>query len=171
MSPAAAMQGSMVALTISGESFDPAAVLEIDNPHVHLSSPTTSCTGACNCQYQVLATVEPMAANVQPAEIGDFTLSVHNPGGLSDDSETFEVLVSQVRFDINRTVASTDRRLDGLDTAWLGKAFGTQAGSPIYDPDYDFDGNGWVDGVDLAYLGSNFGECWSGSTWNTSACD
>ena len=170
MSPSSAMQGSIVALTVSGESFGPGAVLEIDNPNVHLSDPVASCNGACNCQYQILATIEPTAANVQPAEVGDFTLTIRNPGGLADASETFEVVVSQSRFDINRTVPSTDRRLDGLDTAWLGKAFGTQPGNAIYDPDYDFDGNGWVDGEDLAYLGSNFGECWSGSTWNASSC-
>jgi hypothetical protein len=170
-SPSSAMQGSVLALTVTGKSFDPGAVLEIDNPDVVLSNPLVTCNGSCSCQYQVLATVEPMASNVQAAEIGDFTLHVRNPNGLADASETFEILVNPERFDINTTVASTIERLDGLDTAWLAKAFGTQSGNAIFDPDYDFDGNGWVDGVDLSYLGSNFGECWSGSTWNTSSCD
>jgi hypothetical protein len=40
------------------------------------------------------------------------------------------------------------------------------------DADDDFDGDGWVDGDDLAYIASNLGRCWSASAknWSLSAC-
>ena len=41
---------------------------------------------------------------------------------------------------------------------------------PLYDPDFDFDGDGWVDGQDLAYLASNMGRCWDGAAWTLAAC-
>jgi hypothetical protein len=52
----------------------------------------------------------------------------------------------------------------------MGRLFGTEAGDALYNPDLDMDGDGWVDGEDLSYLASNFGECWSGTDWSAAAC-
>jgi hypothetical protein len=165
------MQGSAFTLTISGESFDPSSVLTIDNPGIVLENALASCDGGCNCEYEVVATVEPTAESVQPAQIGASTVVLTNPDGLTDASTSFEVDINPARFDVNVSVPDTVGRLDGLDAAWLSVVFGTQIGDGDYDPDFDFDGDGWVDGVDLAYLGSNFGECWDGATWKASACE
>lgn len=168
--PTSGMQGNSFTLTVSGESFADGALLQIDNPNVVLENASLTCSG-CNCVYEVLATVEPMVEGVQPAQIGEFELTLSNLNGLFDSSLTFEVLLSEGRFDVNRSNGDTDGRLDGLDAAWISTVFGQKLGDSNYDPDYDFDGDGWVDGVDLAYLGSNFGECWNGVTWNASACE
>ena len=119
----------------------------------------------------MVATVEPTTEGVQPAQVGESTLVLANPNGLTDSSITFEVDIDPARFDVNVSVPDTVGRLDGLDAAWMSVIFGTQIGDGGYDPDFDFDGDGWVDGVDLAYLGSNFGECWDGATWKASACE
>ena len=68
------------------------------------------------------------------------------------------------------TVDSSRDRVDGQDTLWMLRQFGVDETDPLYDADYDMDGNGWIDGDDLAYLASGFGRCWDGQTWNVNAC-
>ena len=55
---------------------------------------------------------------------------------------------------------------------YLSRQFGMRESNPNYDADDDFDGDGWVDGQDLAYIASNLGRCWSASTrsWTLAAC-
>ena len=166
-SPGTAMQGSQLTVNLNGTNFQSAASVQIDNPNVRLDNVSAI---SCN-QIQIAATVEPMAPGVRPAEIGRFTMTVTNPGGLEDVlTQAFEVLVRPSRFDINTNDPSTDGRIDGMDTVSLARLFGSQEGSATYDPDSDFDGNGWVDGDDLAFLASSHGGCWNGSGWVAAAC-
>jgi hypothetical protein len=172
--PSSARQGTQFGLTISGANFQQGASLEIDNPNVILEA-----IQVVNCNsITANVTVEAMAPGIRAAEVGDFSLTVTNPSGISSDSG-FEVIIDPARFDINRTTASTTDRLDGQDTVWLSRLVGvcTQPASPncavpdaTYDPDYDFNGDGWVDGEDLAYLASGLGRCWNGSNWTVAAC-
>jgi hypothetical protein len=165
--PADAIQGEQIVMTIEGDGFSPDAVFSIDNPEVRFENATIDCDA-----IQLVATVEPTGEGVQPAEIGGFTITVTNPDGLTDSlSDAFEVGINPGRFDVNQTSSSTDGRVDGLDTIWMATLFGSQFGDSEYDPDFDFDGDGWVDGTDLAHLGSNFGRCWDGAAWKVSACD
>ena len=48
-------------------------------------------------------------------------------------------------------------RVDGLDLAALGRAFGASNGDPRYDATLDFTQDGIIDGDDLAILASEFG--------------
>jgi hypothetical protein len=82
------------------------------------------------------------------------------------------VTINPARFDVNRTDDVTRGRIDGKDTVFLSRGFGLSESDPNYDGDDDFDGDGWVDGQDLAYIASNLGRCWSPSsrTWSLSAC-
>ena len=89
---------------------------------------------------------------------------------LQPESLCFDVLIEPSRFDVNQSDEGTAGRIDGKDTVWLARHFGSQEGGPTYDPDYDFNGDGWIDGSELAHLGSEFGECWNGSGWSGSAC-
>ena len=93
-------------------------------------------------------------------------------------------------------IPSTVDRLDGPDVIWLSSLHSTcnwpgTAEQPCcspnlsgpqldacrqarvgYQADFDFDGNGWIDGADLARLGgANFGSCWDGDSWTGAACD
>jgi len=161
-SPPVAMQGSQFTLTLSGGNFDS---FEIDHPNVVLENPSISCN-----QIQALVTVEPTAEGVAPAKVGDVSVTVTNLTGLTSTEPAFEVLINPARFDINQSIPTTDGRLDGLDTIWIATLGGVQFGGTTYDPDFDFDGDGWIDGNELAYIGSNFGLCWDGSSWKLSAC-
>jgi hypothetical protein len=165
--PGSTMQGSQVVIDVTGSNLQAGSTITIDNANVFIdSSSITSCTAA-----QILATVEPTSAGVRAAEVGKFTVTITNPDSVAGSkSQAFEVLVDPSRFDINQSDDVTAGRLDGMDTVWLSRLFGAHEGDSLYDPDYDFSGDGWVDGEDLAYLATNLGRCWSGSSWTAAAC-
>jgi hypothetical protein len=54
--------------------------------------------------------------------------------------------------------ADNSLRVDGLDLALLGRAFGSIEGDPRYDARVDLNRDGVVDGDDLALLASYWGE-------------
>lgn len=165
--PASQEQGAQFALHVQGTNFRPGATVQIDNPNVHFGSATL-----VDCQHLDLnVAVEPQTHDVRAAEIGKFTVTVTNPDGTyAARPEAFEVRVNPARFDVNRSDDSTRGRLDGADTVWMARLFGSREVDPLYDPNFDLDGNGWVDGNDLAYLASNLGRCWSGTAWTIEAC-
>ncbi|HZT09647.1 MAG TPA: PQQ-dependent sugar dehydrogenase, partial [Actinomycetota bacterium] len=53
-------------------------------------------------------------------------------------------------------------RVDGIDLAALGRAFGASNGDPRYDATLDFSQDGIIDGDDLAILASEFGRSLGG---------
>jgi hypothetical protein len=167
--PATATQGDQIVMDVMGNNFQPGAVVDLGNPQVILTSISVlSCT-----HVQLLATIEPTGPTVRPAQIGKLDVVVSNPDDVFGlRSQGFEVLVNPYRFDINRTDSTTTNRIDGKDTVFLSRHFGISEADPNYDPDDDFDGDGWVDGSDLAYIASNLGRCWSATTksWLASAC-
>ena len=168
--PATAMQGGQTVLNLVGSNFQPGAVVELEgDSNVVLGSVSVlSCT-----QIQVVTTVEPTAQNVRPAQIGRRDVTVSNPDDVYGQRiEGFEVLINPARFDINKSDAATTNRIDGKDTIYISRLFSLSEASPSYDPDYDFDGDGWIDGEDLSYIASNTGKCWSSSsgTWTAGAC-
>lgn len=169
VTPAAATQGDQIVMDIMGSNFQNGASIDLGNPHVGLSSVTVlSCT-----HVQLLATVEPTAQNVRPAHVGKLDVTVLNPDDVYGlQAQGFEVLINPARFDINQSDPTTTNRIDGWDTIYLSRYFGLAESDPNYDPDHDFDGDGWVDGADLSFIASNLGKCWSASskTWTTSAC-
>lgn len=167
--PSSATQGDQIVVDIMGANFQNGAGVELGNPHVILTSVTVL---GCN-HIQLLAAVEPTAANVRPAQIGRLDLTIVNPDSVfGKKSQAFEVLINPARFDINKSDSVTNNRIDGKDTVYLSRQFGINESDPNYEADYDFDGNGWVDGGDLAYVASNLGRCWSTTSrnWSLSAC-
>ena len=163
----AAMQGDQLILELDGANFMSEADLVIDNPGLFVDSVSIP---SCNRLLASL-TLEPMSGGVRPAEVGIYSVAVDNPDHVfGESSHILEVLINPARFDIYKGEESTDGRIDGQDTIWLGRLFGTQEPGALYNPDLDMDGDGWVDGNDLAYLSSKFGECWSVSDWSMAAC-
>jgi hypothetical protein len=165
--PAAEIQGARFTLDIRGSNFQSGARVEIDSPHVFVDSAAVrSCA-----QIQVAASIEPTSAGVRPAEIGRYKITIVNPDDVfGERSQAFEVRVNPARFDLDRRDGPSKGRLDGRDAIWLSHLFASREGDNRYQPDSDFDGNGWVDGEDLAYLASNLGKCWDGATWKSAAC-
>jgi hypothetical protein len=167
--PATAMQGDQVVIDVTGANFQSGATIDLGNPHVFLTSTTVL---SCN-HMQLIATVDPTAATIRPAHIGLLDVSVENPDTVFGvKPQAFEVLINPARFDVNKSEESTLNRIDGQDTVYLSRQFGLNESNPNYDPDDDFDGDGWVDGQDLAYIAANLGRCWSASTksWSLAAC-
>jgi len=167
--PSSAMQGAQIVMDVTGSNFQSGAVVDLGNPHVILTSvQVLSCT-----HIQLLATVEPTASNIRPAHVGRLDLTVSNPDSVFGmKSQAFEVLLNPARFDVNQSDATTRNRIDGKDTVYLSRQFGLNEADPNYDPDDDFDGDGWVDGQDLVYIATNLGKCWSSATksWSLTAC-
>ncbi len=167
--PSSAMQGDQIVMDVMGVNFQSGAVVELDNPHVNLTAITVL---SCN-QIQLIATVEPTAPTFRAARIGQFDVTVSNPdSAFGLKSRAFEVLIDPYRFDINQSDATTTNRIDGKDTVFLSRLFGMSESDPNFDADDDFDGDGWIDGQDLAYIASNLGRCWSSGSrsWSLAAC-
>lgn len=167
--PPTAMQGDQIVMDVMGANFQPGAVVDLGNPHVLLTSVAVL---TCN-HIQLLATVEPTGKTIRPAQVGRLDLTVSNPDSVFGmKSQAFEVLINPARYDVNQSDSVTRNRIDGKDTVYLARQFGLSEFDPNYDADDDFDGDGWVDGQDLAYIASNLGRCWSSSTktWTVAAC-
>jgi hypothetical protein len=169
VTPTTAMQGDQIVMDIMGANFQNSPMVDVGNPDVVLTSVSVL---SCN-HIQLLATVEPTSKGVRAALVGSLDLTVSNPDSVfGTKTQAFQVLVNPARFDINRSDPATTNRIDGKDTVYLSRQFGLHESDPNYNPDDDFDGDGWVDGTDLAYIASNLGRCWSAATktWSLSAC-
>lgn len=162
-----AMQGDQLILELDGANFMSEADLVIDSPGLFVESVSIP---SCN-RLSASLTLEPTSGGVRPAEVGIYSVAVDNPDHVfGESSHILEVLINPARFDIYKGEDSSDGRIDGQDTIWLGRLFGTREPGALYNPDLDMDGDGWVDGNDLAYLSSKFGECWSVTGWSMAAC-
>ena len=140
---------------------------------------------SCN-RLQALLTVEPTTGGQRAMEVGDFTVNfeVQNPDAVYGvGSDTLTVELAEDRVDISQAYPSTVDRIDGWDHNWWASKHDScmipaslykpcPAGkTDRYDPDWDLDGDGWVDGDELADIAARFGECWNGSSWSDQACN
>ena len=171
VTPNALMQGDQLTLDIYGSNFQSGVDVQfLPDPSDLRIDATSIATVACN-HIQVLARVEPTTAGSRPAPVGAVELTVVNPDSVfGSQSSIFQITINPSRFDVNKSDDITRNRIDGKDTVWLARNFGYTYPSALYLPDYDFDGDGKVDGSDLAYLASKYGTCWTGAAWSLSAC-
>ena len=149
LSPNQAKQGDSIAINIHGSGFQQDSICDFQE-----GIEVISCT--FQNEQHLIASIELSS----DAELGSRDVIVSNPGCGSDVCpDCFEV-----NYDCTRTDLYTDERVDGMDLAFLGVAFGLSSdpSSPFYDPSTwwwpaDLDGSGQVDGDDLALLASYFG--------------
>src|SRR5262245_52398112 len=73
--PSTAVQGDQVVMDVQGTNFQSGATVEMNNPQITVTSVAVL---SCN-QIQLLATIEPTAANIRPAQVGSVDLTVENP--------------------------------------------------------------------------------------------
>jgi hypothetical protein len=178
--PSTVRQGDQLTMTLHGANFATGAELQLQddsvpddvsgNALIRVDSATV-----LDCRrIQAVFTIEPTSRGVRAMEVGDFMIGydVENPDSVYGVSRrNLEVEFDLSRWDINVTGSETHERIDGADLSWLSFSYGSREGEPYYDPDADLNGDGIVDGEDLAYLASGFGRCWSGSGWTAAACD
>jgi hypothetical protein len=129
---------------------------------------------SCN-HLQLLATLQPGPGGGRPAQVGMVDLTVVNQDQVfGTKPQAFEILVNPKRFDINRSDSITTNRIDGKDVIYLSRYHNSSEtfDNADYRPDYDFDGNGSIDGDDLTYMARSFGLCWSAASqsWTLAAC-
>lgn len=171
-----AKQGSQsIPVSVSGMNFQPGADLAVVYPALHPNEGqpvanvyVDNVSGTCD-EMQAVVTVEPLSSGQRAAQVGSYDLTVSNPNGW-ERSIPFEVLVDPVRFDVNTDLPGW---LDEADVLSLAPRWGSEADvSPRYHPDFDFDGDGWVDGNDLAYFADvrYWVVCWDGSGWTKVGC-
>lgn len=196
-SPGTMVQGDQLTLDLVGSNFQSGATVSVSpNRGTCTLRATKACSTDADCQpategicqnsvvltsvsvlscghLQLLAMIEPTAPGIRPAQIGKIDVTVVNPDAVFGvKSQAFEVLVDPSRFDINRSDSATTNRIDGKDTIYLSRNFGYDESDSRYEPNDDFNGDGWVDGADLAFIASNLGRCWSTSSksWTLAAC-
>lgn len=177
--PGTVKQGDRLTLNVNGTNFQPGASLDYDivglptslagDPLVRLEN-----IGVLSCsQIQAQLVVEPTTAGLRAMEVGAFAvqLDVVNPDTVFGASTAqLNVQFAEQRADVNDTDAVTANRIDGKDLVWLAYAFGTGEGQPKHNHDADLNGDGFVDGEDLAFLATRFGGCWTGTSWSSGAC-
>jgi hypothetical protein len=167
------MQGTQMTLDIRGVNFQPGAELVLTSgvPVNQLGEKLIRVESAAvlSCQHlQALFTIEPTARGFRAMEVGRFTVTfeVFNPDSVFGSGPVqLEVRLNPIRLDINRSDSHTLDRVDGKDLVWLAYSHGTQEGQPRFNPDADLNGDGTVDGEDLAHLAPGFGACWNGTAW------
>jgi len=177
--PTFAVQGAQYTLDIRGVNFQTGAQLTWDesaiptdlagNPLVRIES-----VRSISCKrMQALVTVEAPQRGFRPMEIGNLVLPVEviNPDSVfGGATAVIKIRFDKRRADINRSDAETRDRVDGKDLTWLAFSHGSPEGSEYYNPDADLDGDGLVDGQDLALMAPFFGRCWSEEVWDAGAC-
>lgn len=175
-----ATQGTRFAMSVLGANFEQGAELDWagtsvpkdlqGNPLIRFeSAKVLSCS-----EMQVLVTVESPVRGFRAMPIGLHTLrpAISNPDGAVGSVEAvLNVKFNKTRADINRSDSPTVDRVDGQDLAWLAYSYGTDEGAPRFNADADLDGDGLVDGNDLALLAPAFGACWTADAgWSVAAC-
>ena len=174
-----AQQGDQFTLNVSGANFEPGASFQVAGNSIPQDANGISLVrienpSIVNCnQAQALITIEPLAAGGRAMEVGTFPLALEivNPDGIRGSRASNLVINYDItRSDLNQSDSETTNRVDGKDLAWLAYAHGAGEGDPRWNPDADLNGDGFVDGQDLALLASHFGQCWNGATWTGNAC-
>jgi hypothetical protein len=177
--PSTVRQGDQLTLNVNGANFQPGASLDYEivglptslagDPLVRVAN-----VGVVSCNLiQAQLTIEPTVAGLRAMEVGAFPVRVDvaNPDTVfGTTTAQLNVQFSEPRADVNDSDSVTRNRIDGKDLVWLAYAFGTGEGQPKHNPDADLDGDGFVDGQDLAFLATRFGGCWTGSAWSAGAC-
>jgi len=177
--PSVSEQGDQFTLDVHGANFKPGGRLSLDPDSVPAdvhgdALVRIDSTSVLSCSHlQASVTVEPTARGVRAMEVGSFAFDfvVRNPDAVFGLRRSgFEIRFDRLRWDINRDDPDSEDRIDGADLSWLSYSYGSREGEAFYDPDADLNGDGIVDGEDLAFLASGFGLCWSGSAWSAEAC-
>ena len=177
--PTAVMQGDQLAVELEGANFATGATLDwsVDavplgadgEPLLRLDSVTVQ---SCRT-IQALLTVEPLSRGFRAMQIGvqGMRFELTNPDRtFVNASPDLDGAFAPTRADINRSDSMTRDKVDGKDLSWLAYAYGSLDGEPTFNPDADLNGDGLVDGEDLALLSPVFGHCWDGAAWSSAAC-
>jgi hypothetical protein len=177
VTPGQLRQGDQQTLNVRGVNFRPSAQLTTSSAAVALQN-----VARLDCEnLQTSSAIGPLGAGDRPAPIGPVELVVTNPNGIRNSAPgILDVLINRRRFDMERGTPETEDRLNGADLSRLTATWGgcdhpqspqcSSGDQALYQPDHDLNGDGWIDGEDLAYIvTSRWGRCWSNATGDYTA--
>lgn len=197
LTPTQVEQGSQFTMTFRGMNFDPNREWEVvPDPNPCVVDPAAQGGVDCPMYYdrsdlvvscdrvELVPSVEPLAPGVRPAPAGTYRLTLRTTDGVQQaPPRDFVIDINAARANVNReSTPATEFRLDGADLASLLRLYNqcdplvvgpscSGSDDDNYDPDFDFDGDGRIDGSDLAeMMGGRWGGCWSGGAWTVTAC-
>jgi len=192
-------QGVQGAVTVTGARFEPGAVLELNHPGWTCPAGATAsqCADAFSLRQGAVRLESPIVQDCNTLTawaafesttpgaaptVGNYTLTATNLDGSSTSlNDAVEILLDPARQDIDKTKYWTDSRIDPLDSSVIQSVLPTTDGGqalpcnccsdvcPGFDHKEDIDGDGWIDGNDLALIGGNFFyKCWDTDPANPS---
>jgi hypothetical protein len=170
-------QGHGFVIDVEGTNFSPDAQIRLEPTPLDAGGDPlflALSTDVLSCERMLIrAAVAPLAPGHRAMSTGahPFVLEVQNPDRTYGSvSAALEVLLDPDRLDIERGSPATRDRIDGADLSSLARSYAFSDGDARYDPDADLDGDGIVDGSDLALLAGAFGLCRNGDDWTRAAC-
>lgn len=88
----------------------------------------------------------------------DFAVEIEGFGMLSGKVQEYHVNCDPENPTVARTDVNHNRKIDILDVAKVAHVYGSTIGSPLYDPNLDFNSDSIINIVDLAAVARNFGK-------------
>jgi hypothetical protein len=147
--PSEAEQGEILDVVIKGANYADNPVIEIENSGIDILSVAQY---GCH-ELAVTLQIGPEQRGQAADPIGSFDLTVINPDMVyGTKTEGFNTLLNKTRIDLDLS-----GRVDGMDLSRFALLFGLSNADMNFNPDCDFNGDGWIDGEDLSHLASNFG--------------
>jgi len=120
----------------------------------------TTCSGTYNAGTTITLTSTPDSGSIFASWSGDAdcTDGIVTMNSIKACTAIFNLSPSSPIVPTLWGDLDSSNRVDGFDLGRLGLAFGSRPGDPNWDPDADLNGDGIVDGADLAILVENFGK-------------
>lgn len=149
-SPSEAEQGDQnVLVTFSGTNFDEGSKPGFDSSDIALNNYYIN-----DCGEMIADISIEESPTGKPAKTGLYSAWISNSNNIKGYSPThFEIKLKISNLDVNN-----DAIIDIFDYYELAICWGTQEGDEYYDPSVDFNGDGWIDGEDLALLLAHYRE-------------
>ncbi len=150
ISPTGVEQGEQnVSVTFSGANFDEGSKPEFDSTDITVNDYYTN-----DCGEMIADITIEGELGEKPARTGFYLAWIVNSDGIKGFSPIdFEIKLNVKNLDVNE-----DTIIDIIDYYEIAICWGTQEGNEYYNPAVDFNGDGWIDGEDLAVLLAHYRE-------------
>jgi hypothetical protein len=151
LDPESGQQGESLDITIHGSNFSPEPSVETDCTGIQAISASSLDCNTMSVTFQI----DPESRELKAAAVGSCAVDV-----ISEDMDRAYGNLQQaftVTLNVSRLDVDSSGRIDGLDLNQFAPYVGFCEFDEGFEYQYDFDGDGWIDGDDLALLSAHFG--------------